>query len=172
MDESVVGSRLAVSPMLVSRGPVLMLLLLILILARPAIAETCPPKGYGKQQLQELQAAQFKSLQAAQRDPFALALLPCMGASDPVLRDEIAFESLSALMRSQQLSTQAAIGILQRLQPQLAADFKDPAGFIKPFAALTLAEVARMDRIERFLSEEQWSALVRQATSYVSGVRD
>lgn len=163
MDESVVGSRLTAG---------LALVLVQLLSARGVAAQTCPPQGFSKQQLQELKAAQLNSLEAARREPFALALLPCLGATDPVLRDDIAFESLSTLMRSQQLSAQTAISILQRLQPQLAADFSDPAGFIKPFAALTLAEVARMDRIERFLSEEQWSVLLQKATSYMSGVRD
>jgi hypothetical protein len=137
-----------------------------------ADAEPCPPAGYARQQLLELKAAQFNPLPAAQREPLALALLACLANPDPVLRDEIAFESLAALLRSKQISPAAANALLGQLQPQLAADFSDPTGFAKPFAALALAEVARMDRIERFLSEQQWPALLQTASSYVSNVRD
>jgi hypothetical protein len=135
-------------------------------------AAACPPEGFDKQQLLELKATQFNTLPADQRESLALALLACLDYPDPVLRDDIAFESLSTLMRSQQISAPAATKILERLQPQLAAEFSDPAGFTKPFAALTLAEVARMDRIQRFLSAQQWSALLQAATNYMSGVRD
>lgn len=135
-------------------------------------AATCPPAGFSKQRLSELKAAQFSTLPLAQREPLALSLLECLDNPDPVLRDDIAFESLTTLMRSQQISTAAATTILQRLQPQLAVERSDPTGFIKPFAALTLAEIARMDRIEPFLSPPQWSSLVQAATSYLSSVRD
>jgi hypothetical protein len=135
-------------------------------------AESCPPAGFAKQQLLELKAAQFNPLPAAQREPLALALLACLANPDPVLRDEVAFESLAALMRSKQVSPPAANTLLERLQPQLVVNFPDPTGFAKPFAALALAEVARMDRIERFLTEQQWSALLQAASSYVSSVRD
>jgi hypothetical protein len=135
-------------------------------------AWACPPSGFTKQQLLERKAAKFTSLSPQQLESLALALVPCLAAADPVLRDEIAFESLSAWMRSRQLSTQVATAILERLQPQLAAGLVDPTGFVKPFAALTLAEVARMDRMERFLSDPQWSALLTAATGYLAGVRD
>ncbi len=142
------------------------------VCAQLAWPQACPPEGFTRQQLLELQAAQFVKLPPARRDPLALGLLPCLGNADPVLRDEIAFESLSTLMRSKLVSREAATRILQQLQSQLAPDFKDPQGFIKPFAALTLAEVARMDRIERFLTEPQWSSLLQTATGYLASVRD
>jgi len=150
----------------------LCLVLSVCAWGRIASAEPCPPAGFTKQGLLELKAAQFSTLAAAQREPLALALLACLANPDPQLRDEIAFESLSTLLRSQQVSPQIATVILQQLQPQLAADASDPAGFTKPFAALALAEVARMDRLKQFLSSQQWSGLLQAATRYVSGVRD
>ena len=155
-----------------SRLSMLLALLPSLFFGAALAPAACPPSGFTKQQLQELKASQFKALAAAQREPLALALLECLVVPDPVLRDEIAFESLSALLRSQQVSSATATTILQRLQPQLAPGLADPQGFRKPFAALTLAEVARMDRIERFLNDTQWSELLQAATNYVSGVRD
>ncbi len=134
--------------------------------------QACPPEGFPRQRLLELKAAQFATLAPAQREPLALGLVACLGNADPLLRDEIAFESLSTLMRSRQVSPELAVKILQRLQPQLAAGFDDPRGFIRPFAALTLAEVARMDRIERFLTDQHWSSLLQTATAYLGSVRD
>src|ERR1044071_3571967 len=137
-----------------------------------SLSWACPPPGFSKQQLLDLKASKFKALDPARIEPLAQGLLPCLAFPDPVLRDEIAFEVLSGWMRSQQLSTRFATAVLQRLQPQLAEGFADPSGFIKPFAALTLAEVARMDRNEKFLSDAQWSGLLVAATSYLTSVRD
>jgi len=53
-----------------------------------------PAEWLYQTQLLELKAAQFRSLPSVQREPLALAVLPCLAAADPVLRDEIAFESL------------------------------------------------------------------------------
>ncbi|MBV9889766.1 MAG: DUF2785 domain-containing protein [Rhizobacter sp.] len=56
------------------------------------------------------------------------------------------------------------------LVARLAAD--DPGGFARPFAALTLAEVVRADRIAPFLRSDERAALVRAATAYLASVRD
>ena len=135
-------------------------------------AEECPPAGFTKERLLELRDTKFNSLAAPQREALAQALLACLGNPDPQLRDAMAFESLATLLRSQQVSAATATSMLQRLQPQLAAGFSDRDGFAQPFAALTLAEVARMDRLKQFLSVEQWSGLLQSAAGYLSAVRD
>jgi hypothetical protein len=140
--------------------------------SRPVDAEPCPPAGFTKERLLELKDSKFKSLPAAQREALSLGLLACLKNPDPQLRDAIAFESLATLLRSQQVSAETASSMLQRLQPQLAPDVSDPDGFTKPFAALALADVARMDRLKQFLSLEQWSALLQAAAGYVTAVRD
>ena len=48
----------------------------------------------------------------------------------------------------------------------------DADGFRRPFAALALSEVARVDRLQPFLSREQRADLVRAATTYLASVRD
>ena len=45
-------------------------------------------------------------------------------------------------------------------------------GFLAPFAALVLSEVARTDRVEPWMSDEQRAALVETGASYVESVRD
>lgn len=48
----------------------------------------------------------------------------------------------------------------------------DPDGFARPFAALTLAEIARVDRLRPFLDPAARDALLRAAVDYERGIRD
>jgi len=101
----------------------------------------------------------------------ALALLPCLASSDPRLRDETAFEQLSAWARAGRLDA----ATLQRLRAELLAVLDaapDAAGFHQPFAALTLAEVARADRLQPLLTPPQRADLVEHAARYLASVRD
>ncbi len=58
--------------------------------------------------------------------------------------------------------------LVERLRPQ----GRDADGFAQPFAALALAEVARADRLNPFLSGAERAGLVASATGYLAGVRD
>jgi hypothetical protein len=101
----------------------------------------------------------------------AIALLPCLASLDPQLRDDIAFEQLAAWARDAKLEA----ATLQRLRAELVAvlDAKpDAAGVHQPFAVLTLAEVARADRLKPFMTTEQRAELVERAARFLSGVRD
>ena len=53
------------------------------------------------------------------------------------------------------------------LLPRLLPD-ADSNGFAQPFAALTLAEVARADRVQPFLSDAERAELVAAATTYLT----
>lgn len=101
----------------------------------------------------------------------AIALLPCLAHPDPRLRDDTAFEQLAEWARKGRLDT----ATLQRLRAELVAvlDGKpDAAGFHQPFAVLTLAEVARADRMKPFMTTEQRAGLVDRAARYLANVRD
>jgi Protein of unknown function (DUF2785) len=135
-------------------------------------AETCPPKDYSRQELLALQAKQFQFVNDDKRNTFALSLLPCLANVDPTVRDGIAFEALSALMRGKHISATTGKKIFDELLPWLKEDFIDRDGVARPFAALTLAEVARMDRIEAFLSTQQREALIAAGSAYLESVRD
>jgi hypothetical protein len=56
------------------------------------------------------------------------------------------------------------------LQAKLTAP--DPQGFQRPFAALVLADVARTDRINPWMSEEERAQLINAAVSYMTSITD
>ncbi len=132
----------------------------------------CPPPAWPLAELQRLKADQWKLADEAQRQALALALLPCLGHADPALRDGLAFEGLSALLRGKQLTAASQRAIYQSQLAQLSAAASDAHGFTKPFAALVLSEVARADRLAPFLSTEERAALLAAGTEYLSSAKD
>lgn len=135
-------------------------LLLAATLVHAAAAQTCAPLAGLKD---EADAARIQQQ--------AIALLPCLASPDPKLRDDIAFEQLSAWARAARLDA----ATLQRLRAELRAvlDGKpDAAGVHQPFAVLALAEVARVDRLKPFLSAAERDDLVSHAARFLIGVRD
>ena len=135
---------------------------------------SCPPAGETPASLLAMKAAQWRvSAQddEAARQSLALRLLDCLADPDPVLRDDLAFEALSAWMRGKQLTQPTLQDLRVRLLAMLAGP-PDTVGFRQPFAALTLAEVARVDRLASFLSVEERGELVARAAAYLAGGRD
>lgn len=148
------------------------LALAAILLAPAAGAQPCPPAGMSVQQLVDLKAHEFAVPDEARRQSLALDLLPCLGSTDPQLRDGMAFEALSKWLRDKQLSAATAGTIRERLVVQLAPDHPDPAGVERPFAALALAEVVRFDRIEPFMTDRQLQQIVDAGTRYLESIRD
>lgn len=141
------------------------------LVAGPARA-ACPPGGQTKDSLLALKAAQWQWPGAdAARQALALDLLDCLADTDPVLRDGLAFEALSAWMRGKALTSATLHTIRLRLSAVLDAP-PDDAGYHQPFAALVLAEVARVDRLQPFLSVDERAALVTTTAAYLVSVRD
>lgn len=140
--------------------------------ARAQAQAACPPPPWSLPALQQLKAAQWKLADAPARDALALALVPCLAHANPALRDGIAFEGLSAWMRAKQLSVDTLRQLHRALLAQLADTATDQAGFARPFAALVLSELARADRLQAYLSDEERQALVDAAGNYLRGVRD
>ena len=132
----------------------------------------CPPTQWPLPLLKRLKADNWKMQDAALRQTLAIALLPCLDNPDPMLRDGMAFEGLSALLRGKQLTPATHLVIYQSQMARLQPSVSDPSGFAKPFAALVLSEVARADRLEAFLSATERTALVDTGTQYLSGVQD
>jgi hypothetical protein len=143
-----------------------------ILLASTALAQTCPPAGMSRQQLLELKAQEFAVADDARRQALALDLLTCLGSTDPALRDGVAFDALQKWMRDKQLSTATVGTIRDRLLLQLDPEFPDPAGLLRPFAALALGEVVRVDRIEPFMTDEQLQQVVDAAVRYLPSIRD
>jgi Protein of unknown function (DUF2785) len=148
--------------------------LALALCASGASLAACPPDGHTRASLDALKAAQWRVGGAdpdAARRALAVGLLDCLADPDPALRDEIAFEALQAWMRGRALDTATVQALRLRLMATLAAP-ADAAGFAQPFAALVLAEVARVDRLQPYLDAAERAAVVDAATRYVSGVRD
>lgn len=145
--------------------------LLLLSCMSASTTAACPPANVELEQLHKLKQDDWKITDSQLRQKTALALLDCLADPDPVLRDEIAFEALAAWMRADQLEITTTQAIFKALLPELI-DAPDANGFIQPFAALTLAEVARVDRIKPFLNSEERHQLVSAAAIYLSQLRD
>jgi hypothetical protein len=133
----------------------------------------CPPVGQSIDDLKTLKTSQWQINDATQRQQTALALLDCLSKSNPLLRDEIAFEALSFWMRAELLSTETVQQIREQLLKQISDNtITDEEGFTKPFAALVLAEVARIDRRKAFLSDAQRHEMVNAAALYLRHIVD
>ena len=134
------------------------------------VAAACPPAGASRAQLAELRAAKWEVADNAKRQALALGMLDCLADPDPVLRDDVAFESLASWMRAQKLEPATLRSVRTT---QLAALKKpDAAGFAQPFAALVLAEIARTDRVKPYLTDAERAELVQGGTAYLTAVRD
>jgi len=137
----------------------------------PGARAGCPPTGWSAERLQELKAEKFVLEDGAERTRLANGLLDCLAAPDPALRDGIAFEAWTTWLRADELDEPTRRAALQRLQAQLAGA-GDGAGFLQPFSALVLAELARTDRRQAWLSPAERGALVEASARYVESVRD
>jgi len=131
----------------------------------------CPPAGWDEPALARLRAEKFVLPDAAARSALADALVAdCLADPRPQLRDELAFEALAAWMRAGALPATQLDAMRRALTRRLLAD--DPSGFARPFAALTLAEIARVDRLKLFLGSAARDDLLQAAVTYERGVRD
>ncbi|MCY7354403.1 MAG: DUF2785 domain-containing protein [Lysobacter sp.] len=142
---------------------------LFAVLSLPAFA-ACPPEGQSRESLQALKLLKFTVPDAAERQALASGLLDCLGDPDPVVRDGIAYEALTQWMRADQLDVEGLRALRDRLYAMLAAD--DANGFAQPFAALTLSEIARTDRLKPWMTPEERAAMVEAAAKYIESVRD
>jgi hypothetical protein len=133
--------------------------------ASAATAAACPAAA-----LQEAKAGKWHIEDNGRRQALALQAISCLASPDPVERDELAFEALQAWMRADKLEVATVQELRTRLTAQLQAP--DPQGFARPFAALVLADVARVDRIKPYLSAEQRAQLVAATTEFLRGVSD
>lgn len=143
-----------------------------LMLGSARAADSCPPSGWTREQLQALKSSEFKLDDAARRGPLALGLLDCLGSPDPALRDGIAFEAWSSWLRAGALDEPTRLAALERLLPRIAPEAPAGAGFDAPFAALVLSEVARTDRVSPWMDPAARERLLAAGVAYLSSVRD
>lgn len=144
----------------------------LLLAAAPAAAQpaSCIPVGWDRPRLETLRANQFAIETTRERERFARAIAACVASPDPFLRDQIAFEGLTRMLRADQLSAPARLALTTDMLTRLRG--ADPAGFEQPFAALVLSELVRADRVTAYYTPQQRTEIVTQAAAYLSGVRD
>ncbi len=152
--------------------PKFVLALTLLMFCKSVVAQSCPPAGFSRNDLLKLREQQFNLDDSQKANELAMALLPCLASEDPQLRDAVTYEAIATWARGRQLSASTARGVLAKLLPQIGPDYPEGSGFAKPFSALVLAEVARIDRVEPFLDEAGRKAFVAAAASYVRSVDD
>lgn len=146
------------------------LLLTACIVEQASVPDACQPPGWDRARLEALEAASFEIADPAERAAFARAITGCLASPDPVLRDRIAFGSLSHMLRADQLDVATRAALVEDLLPRLAS--ADPEGFERPFAALALSELARAERLDGRLGDTVRSRLLDGATGYFVAVRD
>lgn len=144
-------------------------LILVPLAAAPARA-ACPPAPPAK-----LRAALDGGVPSTRLQELALGLVDCLAEPDPALRDELGFELLAAWLRAGVIAPTTLQHLRERLLPMLGAPGDANAnanGFAAPFAALALAELARVDRLQPWLSQSQRAEMLTRACAWLSGVRD
>lgn len=131
----------------------------------------CPPEGYSRQDLLDMRAAGFE-VEPAQRDALAVALLGCLADPDPAIRDGVVYEGLTTWLRAASLSAPTIETLDDRLVADLSSD-ADANGFLQPFAALVLSEVARTDRVGTVeFSPQRRAQLVDAASAFMRNISD
>jgi hypothetical protein len=125
----------------------------LLILAAPAFAQTCPDVRV-----------------ASDRDAAALQVVKCLGDPNPKVRDSLAFEGLSSVLRAGSLQPQT----VSRLKTALLDQLRQAGGsaILRSFSALTLSEIARTDRIKPWMTDAERQEIVEAAATFLAGVTD
>lgn len=137
----------------------------------PAGAEPgCPVNVHEREALEKLKASGFAIADDGERQVFAKAVTLCLASSDPWLRDAIAYEGLTHMLRAKQLSDETKRALLVDLTRRLNGP--EGPGFEQPFAALALSEVARTDRVEAFLTEGELIKLLVDAQHWFINIKD
>ena len=152
------------------RAARLLCLLLACALLPATVSAACPPDGLDRDGLRALKALRFDVPDASDRRSLALGLAGCLGDPDPELRDGIAYEALAHWMRAGQLGPDTLRTLRDRLYERI--DGGEGEGFVRPFAALVLSEVARTDRISSWMEAGERDAMVRKAAAYLASVQD
>ena len=129
----------------------------------------CLPAGWGQEQAEALKAANFEIAEAAEREAFAKEIVYCLDNSAPERR-EFAFDALSHMLRAKQLSDETKRWLMVLLTDWMSA--RDMLGYRQPYAALVLSDVARADRIEAFLTEDELVKLLVEAQHWFINIQD
>lgn len=127
--------------------------ILIVMIAAPLLAQPCPDVRV-----------------AGDRHAAALRLAACLGDPDPKIRDTLAFEGLSSVMRAGGFEPRTLTLLKNELLTQVARP--NASAILTSFSALTLAEIARTDRVKPWLIDTERQELVDASATFLSAVSD
>lgn len=130
----------------------------------------CPPAGWSRESIDALKKDEFRIADTGTRAALAIGLIDCLDSPDPALRDGIAYEALQQWLRAKDLSPKLRRELRTRLFAKL--DAPDPLGVARPFAALVLSEIARSDRIEPWMRNDERIDMIGRAARYLRSVDD
>lgn len=156
--------------MIVRRSLLLLWVALAAVCVHAPVRAACPSQGASDAALVALKAAGFEVADARTRETLAFDLIDCLASPDPALRDGIAYEALQHWLRAKAFSPETRRTLQARLFAPL--DAPDPQGVARPFAALVLSEVARTDRVEPWMRDDERALLVERAAKYLESVDD
>lgn len=132
----------------------------------------CGGDGPDRAVLVELESRDLVAPDAAVRNALAVKLTACLGHPDPLIRDGVAFAALARFMRENQLEKATLLRVQNRLLAAIEPTPADPEGFRRPFAALTLAEIARADRLQPFLTNADRKRILDAGVRYMAAIND
>jgi hypothetical protein len=132
--------------------------------------QACVNEPWSKDELIKLKADRFVLQKSEDLQPVSKQLLKCLTSTDPLLRDGIAYEGLSTWLRQKSYDVVQLQDLRSQLYDMLDAD--DELGFTRPFAALVLSEVARTDRIEPWMTDQERAEMLKKAMEYLLSVKD
>lgn len=98
----------------------------------------------------------------------ARSLLPCLGSTNPELRDRIGYELFTYWLRNDKLTDETQLSLASSLQGNLVSE----DSLLRSFSALILAEVMRADANAPFLSDQMRGSLLQSAISAISRETD
>lgn len=130
----------------------------------------CPPIGWSRTSIEALKKDEFRIADTGTRASLAIGLIDCLDSPDPALRDGVAYEALQQWLRAKDLSPELRRELRTRLFAKL--DGPDPVGVTRPFAALVLSEIARSDRIEPWMRDDERVEMIGRAARYLRSVDD
>lgn len=102
----------------------------------------------------------------------ALKLADCLGHEDPAIRDQFAYGTFVEALRQGDAGPEMLRLLMERLVGKIRAARTDSKGFLAPFSVLVLAEIARVDRLDPFMTQSERSSLARAGSDYLRSIED
>lgn len=150
------------------------ILLLLFIVAQfdLALAQgSCASGRYDRDFFERLKQNNFIPQESIRENTLVLMLADCLGDPDPALRDGIAYEGITTMLRRGRVDDAGIRRLLDKCEGYLKEE-SDEYGLRKPFAALCIAEVARTDRINPHFNDEERLRIVRIGSDYMKSITD